>query len=355
MRAARNVTPLLAILALALIGCAAPGPIFPAVEPPLVWPPPPDTGRIAYIGELTGEASLQKPPTALEALGEILTGPRAKAAFITPMAVDVAGERVFVADPGGGAAAVHILDLDTRDYRAVRSAGGAPLCWPIDIAVCGERVAVADAQRGAVLFFSRDGDFLSELRDGLMRPVGLAWSSRTQTLYILDAAAPAVLAVDAGGRALRRFGTRGVERGEFNAPAGISLFERDGFELLAIADAMNFRVQILDVDGRPMLRFGKKGDAAGDFSLPRDVAVDSSGQIYVLDNQFENFQVFDAAGTLLTAVGREGADRGEFALPSCITIDAQDRIWVADTYNRRVQVFQYLGGQTPPLGEEPSP
>ncbi len=110
---------------------------------------------------------------------------------------------------------------------------------------------------------------------------------------------------------------------------------------------MNFRVQLLDSQGKAARSFGHKGDAAGDFALPRDVALDSQGHIYVLDNQFENIQVFDPQGQLLMAWGQEGRGPGEFYLPSGITIDEQDRIWIADTYNRRVQLFQYLREATP--------
>lgn len=342
------------LAALAAAGCAAPGPIFPPVEPPIAWPPAPDVARIRYVGQLTGETSLNKPSSSLEVLNELLTGPKPKAAFITPMAVAVEGERVYVADPGAGACAIHVLDLETREYRAIRQAGGAPLQWPIDVAGCGDRIAVADVQRGAVFFYSRDGAYLGELREGLNRPVALAWSETARSLFVLDSAAHGVVVTDREGRVSRRFGGRGGERGQFNSPTGLALLSREGFEHLVVADAMNFRVQIVDLDGSSMLRFGKKGDAAGDFSLPRDVAADSAGHIYVLDNQFENIQVFDSAGTLLTALGREGSGPGEFSLPSGITIDARNRIWVADTYNRRVQVFQYLGEE--PTGvEEPTP
>jgi DNA-binding beta-propeller fold protein YncE len=105
---------------------------------------------------------------------------------------------------------------------------------------------------------------------------------------------------------------------------------------------MNFRVQLFDSGGTPLRAFGRKGNAAGDFSLPRDIAIDSDGHVYVLDNQFENVQIFDAEGRLLLAFGGEGGGPGQFSLPSSITIDDRDRIWVADTYNRRVQAFQYL-------------
>jgi DNA-binding beta-propeller fold protein YncE len=113
---------------------------------------------------------------------------------------------------------------------------------------------------------------------------------------------------------------------------------------LAIVDALNFRVQIIDPGGSVQAIIGEAGDAAGSFSRPRDVAFDAAGNLYVLDNQFENVQIFNPTGQLLMAFGSGGSDAaGRFSVPAGITIDQQDRIWIADSYHERVQVFQILG------------
>ncbi len=325
-------------------GCAAPrGPIFDPPDPPIVWPPPPDEPRIRYIGELTGEASLGVRPKGWAAVRAVIAGPQPTGRFVAPTAVAVAGSKVFVADRGTKpVAGVHVLDLDARRYAFITDAGGEPLGWPIDVAIAGSLVAVADAQRSCVELFEPSGRHVRTIRDGLKRPASLAFDPQTQSLYVLDSAAHGVAVFTLDGTPRGRFGSRGLEPGRFNYPTALTLADFGGFRRLVVADAMNFRVQILEPDGSPLRVFGQKGDAAGDFALPRDVAVDSAGHIYVLDNQFENVQIFDAAGRLLMAFGREGHAPGEFWLPSGITIDATDRIWIADTYNRRVQVFERI-------------
>ena len=110
---------------------------------------------------------------------------------------------------------------------------------------------------------------------------------------------------------------------------------------------MNFRVQVFDVDGRVIGKVGEMGASLGQFARPKGVALDSEGNIYVVDAAFNNFQIFNTGGELLMFVGRVGTQPGEFWLPAGLHIDQQDRIYVVDQYNRRVQVFQYLGeGQT---------
>lgn len=350
----------LALAALTLVGCTVENkPIFSPLREPLVWPQPPETPRIRYVGELTGEASLNRPRTGGEVLRELVAGPTLTQAFSTPLAVAVDGETVYVADPACPTGpAVHVLDLATRAYSQITQAGGEALQWPIDVAVHGGRLAIADARRGAV-YVQRSGapSFTAVGRGVLERPASVAWTPDGSQLLVVDSATHSILVFDAGGSVRYTIGGRGDRPGLFNFPTGACVFpaatgsnapsggtDRSGADqaALVVADAMNFRVQTLNMAGEPVIVFGRKGDAAGDFALPRDVAVDGDGHIYVLDNQFENVQVFDQQGRLLMAWGGEGTGPGQFSLPAGISIDARDRIWIADTYNRRVQAFQYL-------------
>lgn len=317
-------------------------PVFNQTLTSIRWPKPPDTARIAYIGELSGEDSLGK-PKAFGDLKAIIAGPDPTIGFSTPSAVAARGDRVFVAD--GQNHAIYVLDIQSRDFRPIDRVGGKTLEWPSDILFIGDKLVVADSKRAAVLVLEPDGKLVRTIGEGaLKRPTALAWNESAAELYVLDAALHGCIVYSLDGREIRRFGQRGGADGEFNFPAGMAYDGRIG---LVIADSMNFRVQILDPSGSPRRTFGKKGDAAGDFALPRDVAIDSEGHIYVVDSQFENIQIFDADGRLLMAWGQEGRKPGEFYLPSGIMIDQRDRVWVADTYNRRVQVFQYLREKLP--------
>lgn len=323
-----------------LAGCqTTPGPIFPEINPPLVWPVAPERPRIRYIGALRGETSLDIRPTGWEAVRAALSGPRPQVDFLRPSAVAVSGERVFVADTGLGV--VHLLDLGQRRYATLRGSTTDPLRVPIDVAIVGgNRLAAVDRGRAAVDIFDLEGNYLSTRRwPEIQAPVAAAWDAARGTLWLADAAAHACFACRLDGAITSKVGGRGNRPGELNYPSALVWHTGLG---LVVADAMNFRVQVFDEAGQSTGVFGHKGDAAGDFSRPRGVAVDSDDHIYVVDNQFENVQVFNRQGQLLMAFGQEGDRPGEFSLPAGITIDARDRIWVADSYNRRVQVFQYL-------------
>src|SRR5262249_21033007 len=159
-----------------------------------------------------------------------------------------------------------------------------------------------------VLVLDSGGHAQRSIGQGLLqRPVAVAWRANGTELWVVDAAAHGVFVFDSTGDQKTQFGGRGSAAGRFNFPAGLCAIDsvagvaiRPDSPLAAvIADSMNFRVQLFDQLGHTLASFGKKGDAAGDFSLPRDVAVDSQGHIYVLDNQFENVQIFGADGRLL--------------------------------------------------------
>ena len=327
-----------------LLGCQSPSrPIFPAVDPPLVWPPPPDTPRVRYIGALYGESSLDAKPRGWDAVRAVLAGPQPPVEFVRPVAVAIADERVYVADPGLGI--VHLLDLQRRRHEVLTGAPTDPLRVPIDLLVVPPGVLlVADRGRAAVDVFELDGRWRETRRwPEVTGPVSLAYDAGGGMTWIADADAHACWAVGKSGIA-ERIGQRGSRPGEFNYPSAAAFDARVG---LVVADAMNFRVQVFRDSAGPALVFGRKGDASGDFARPRDVALDAAGHVYVLDNQFENIQVFTPDGQLLMAFGQGGDGPGEFSLPAGLTIDERGRIWVADSFNRRVQVLQYLPEEGP--------
>lgn len=324
---------------LMLTACqASPGPVFPVVHPPVVWPPPPDPPRIQLIGELRGEASLGRKPTGWQVLREALAGPEPPVEFSHPAAVAVNPPRVYVADTGLGV--VHILNLETREYAVARGSEDDPLQIPIDLVVQPDKsIVVIDRGRACFDILDAAGTHQRTSRcETLAAPVSAVAPTSTANAFVVDVATHAIYELSDWSSVVSQVGARGSDPGQFNYPSGIAWHSDVGF---VVADAMNFRVQVLAPTGSPVA-FGRKGNAAGDFSRPRDVAVDSDGHIYVLDNQFENVQIFDAAGRLLLAFGGGGDRPGQLSLPSGITIDDQDRIWIADSGNRRVQVFQYL-------------
>jgi len=324
----------------ALVGCARPrGVLFAPLEPPHVWPPPPDQPRIKLLGTIAGSADLKADQTRYEAFKAALRGRRPTIKFSGPHGVAVEGPNLLAVADGAGRV-VHIINLDDRTHRLIAGFADQQFAIPLGVAWMNERLFVTDAQRHEVIELDAQGEYHNRFgSDVLVRPVGITYVPERKQLYVVDGGSHAVKVFAPSGELVSTFGQRGAAPGEFNFPTHISCRGNR----FVVSDTGNFRVQLLDVDGTCLKTIGQKGDGAGDFSLPKGVGFDHEGHVYVVDAQFENVQLFDDTGQLLMAFGEEGDGAGEFWLPAGIALDAQDRIWVADSGNRRLQVFAYMG------------
>lgn len=324
-------------------GCAArTAEVFPQPEQRIVWPAPPETPRIEWVGRLRSSEDLGAPTEGWEAVATAFRGPRPPIRFASPVAISVSRNgRVAVADVS--APAVHVLDLEERTHLRIGGFDDTPLGAPSGVTWWGDLIVATDAKLARVLVFEPGGRLAFAFGEGVLeRPVGIAADESSRRLFVVDGDAHNVKTFDEDGRLLSTIGGPGSAPGQFNFPTNIALRENR----LIVADSGNFRVQVLDRKGTPIAVIGREGNAAGTFALPKGVAVSPQGHVYVSDARFENVQVFDQTGNLLLAFGREGRAPGEFWLPAGLTIDRQDRIWVADTGNSRLQVFQYLKGPT---------
>jgi sugar lactone lactonase YvrE len=77
----------------------------------------------------------------------------------------------------------------------------------------------------------------------------------------------------------------------------------------------------------------------------KEVAVDSTKNIYMIEFSYAIRWYYDSQGRSLMNVGGTGKKAGEFYIPNGVWTDRHDQIYVADMYNGRITVLQYLGGQ----------
>jgi len=325
-------------------GCSAPEPVFPAVEPAVVWPPPPDSPRYSWVGELRGEGDLHRPRSAWGWLVDLVSGPVPPAEIRSAHGVAFHPPNVlWVSDPEQRV--VHRFDLESRDYRALTDVGdGLRLETPIGLAVSDAlgtdgALLVADRTLRVVAILSQDGATLAIVGRGeLTAPVGVAEGSNGR-IWVADVGTHQVVAFDPDGSVALTIGGRGIGPGEFNYPTHVTC-DDDGN--VYVSDTLNCRVQVFDRDGEFVRTWGGRGVFPGQFSQPKGIAWGADGFVYVVDSHFENVQVFTTDGQLLLAVGTEGTGPGEFWLPIGICVDPSHRVWIGDSHNRRVQVLQHL-------------
>jgi tripartite motif-containing protein 71 len=72
---------------------------------------------------------------------------------------------------------------------------------------------------------------------------------------------------------------------------------------------------------------------------PAGLAVDASGNVFVVDEGNNRIQKFDANGKFITKWGTTGSGDGQLEEPTSIALDSSGNVYVVDRANVRIQVF----------------
>lgn len=304
----------------------------------LIWPPPPEPPRIAYVRSLSTPADFGAKSSVFSHFGRWLTGSgKSSDALRKPfgLALDEE-ENLCLTDTGANS--VCFYDRKARKWHSWEKISQVRFLSPVALAKRNGIFFVADSTLGKVVAFGEDGKLRFQITNHLERPCAVAIIGNQ--FFIADSERHKVCVFGLDGRFQREFGERGVGKGQFNFPTHLAT---DQSGALYVTDSMNSRVQVFTSDGAYQREIGKLGDSPGNFGRPKGIAVDKAGRVYAMDAAFDNLQIFDKGGHLLLAVGENGSAPGQFWLPNGIAINSNNEIFVADSYNRRVQVFKHVG------------
>ncbi len=122
-----------------------------------------------------------------------------------------------------------------------------------------------------------------------------------------------------------------------------------------VLDYDKTRVQKFDPFGKELLAtWGAPGWGDGEFHEFQGIAVDSSGNVYVADRAHRRVQKFDSSGDFLAKWGSAGEGDGEFDQPFGIAVDSSGNVYVSDYWNHRIQKFDSSGNFLDEWGSEGS-
>ena len=110
-----------------------------------------------------------------------------------------------------------------------------------------------------------------------------------------------------------------------------------------VVEWLEHQIAVLTKDGELIKRIGSQGIEGGKFIEPVSVAVDNQDRIIVADGS--RIQIFDTKGNFLTSFGDRGTEPARLIKPQAITTDQEGRVIVLDSFGDRhyVKVFDANG------------
>jgi hypothetical protein len=171
-------------------------------------------------------------------------------------------------------------------------------------------------------------------------------------LYVLQSS-NRIHKFDREGNFVLKWGAPGSKEGvDFDWGGDIAI---DSSGHVFVTDLKNSRIQKFDLDGNFISQWGKQGTGDGEFVGVMGIAVDSKGNVYitdtnrdpkgnvVLEGYIENVQVFDNDGKFLAKWGIPGDGLGKLNVPSDIEVDSADNLYVVNQYSKWINKFDRTG------------
>ncbi len=138
-------------------------------------------------------------------------------------------------------------------------------------------------------------------------------------------------------------GGTGEGQGEFNNPYGIAIDTDGNVYVVDAATPVPCRVQKFDADGNYDLQWGSYGSTNSTFDGPHGIAADLYNKLYVADSGNNRIQVFSSTGEYNRQWGSAGTGDREFNSPNDVAVDSDNYVYVADPGNHRIQKFESTG------------
>lgn len=147
---------------------------------------------------------------------------------------------------------------------------------------------------------------------------------------------------------VRKFGSKGKGRGQFDSPTAIAF---DADNNLHVVDRENCRVQKFNIDGKCLRQFGtgspiyKRGCDV--LRCPVGIAVHND-QVFVADQSKHRITVFDCDGNFRRNIGQSK----ELSEPCDVAVNINDQVLVPDCGHHCIFIFTLDGFYVNRIGTE---
>ena len=223
-----------------------------------------------------------------------------------------------------------------------RGVGNGQFAWPMGIASDrSNHLFVSDSQGNRIEEFSAQGKFIATFGSAGTGTAGMNWPDGIVVddhgvIYLADSQHNRIKAFSTRGQYLGQIGGDGLHDIRFDTPRNLAV---DAQGYLYISEWKGNRLQVLDEKRKVVATWNV--DAEGGLNHPHGIAINTSGNIFVLDSTLCAISQFDARGVMQRTWGTYGYQPGEFRFVESshngIVIDKDGNLLILDSANCRVQ------------------
>ena len=142
-------------------------------------------------------------------------------------------------------------------------------------------------------------------------------------------------------RLIQVVGELELKKETFEQPIGLAVNSKGQ---IAVVDSEKHCVLIIDMKGNCIGKVGCHGNKDGQLNGPEGVTYLNDDNILVADELNNRIQQFNVqTGDFVKSFGKKGTRDGEFQSPVSVCVDDEGRVIVADCCNNRVQVLSQNG------------
>ncbi|MEK2646582.1 6-bladed beta-propeller [Bdellovibrio sp. BCCA] len=222
-------------------------------------------------------------------------------------------------------------------------------------------IYISEASRKEIIKFSSTGTYIATYKGdtGGHDAIGVAYSiffDANDSIYIADGDKKRIELWDKNGVYQKSFADYPESEKVLAQPTGLWIDSQNNFYVAQSPDNTKPQgVVKFDPQGNYLTTVGSNAAGPGQLQYAFDSAVDSDGNIFVVDTNQNKILKFSADGTYLLTLATVGSGPGQLDGPGGIHIDKDDNIYVVEINNHRVQKMDKTGAFIKEIGNSGGP